>query len=129
MANLLFLLVLNSFFSSIHGLKTSKLRLGFLYPLSNNNLWYIHIPFASAFTIALDAVNESSSLLQSTELTFLWNDTKCEDTVALKAMTEQFGQGVDAFIGPGNSSYCATAGRLAAAWNIPMVSYVSIMKS
>lgn len=107
---------------------SNELRVGFLYPLSNNEHDNtVDLPFASAFTVALDAINESSSLLPSTELTFLWNDTKCDETIALKAMTEQFFRRIDAFIGPGNASYCSTAARVAAAWNIPMISYVSIL--
>ena len=118
--------VVISFLISVAGLKTSQLRLGFLYPLSNNEHDNtVLLPFASAFTVAFDAINNSSSLLPSTELTFVWNDTRCMETLALKAMTEHFIRGVDAFIGPGNASYCSTAARLAAAWNIPMLSYVS----
>ncbi|XP_074638228.1 atrial natriuretic peptide receptor 2-like isoform X3 [Acropora palmata] len=38
-------------------------------------------------------------------------------------MSEQWKRGVKAFIGPGNQSYCATSARIAASWNIPMISY------
>jgi hypothetical protein len=104
----------------------TEICLGFLYPLSGKTDTITDsLPFGSAFTVALDAINNSSDLLPFTKLTFLWNDTRTMETVALKAMTEHLLQGVDVFIGPGDENYCITAARMAAVWNVPMVSYVS----
>ncbi|XP_031573570.1 speract receptor-like [Actinia tenebrosa] len=103
-----------------------ELRLSFLYPLtSKTESITVSLPFGSAFTVALDAINNNSTAygFPFTKLTFLWNDTQSLETVALKAMTEHYNKGVDVFIGPGDENDCITAARMAAVWNIPIVSY------
>ena len=95
-----------------------------LYPFTScEYLITVDLPFAAAFLVAAETVN-NSSLLEFT-LSVDWNDTRCSELVGISAMTEQQARGVHAFIGPGNQSYCATAARVAAAWNLPMISYVS----
>ena len=95
-----------------------------LYPFTScEYLITVDLPFAAAFLVAAETVN-NSSLLEFT-LSVDWNDTRCSELVGISAMTEQLARGVHAFIGPGNQSYCATAARVAAAWNLPMISYVS----
>lgn len=111
----------------ISSLNPREIRLSFLYPLTSKTESITNsLPFGSAFTVALDAINNNSAdLFPFAKLTFLWNDTQSLETVALKAMTEHYYKGVDAFIGPGDQNECRTAARMAAAWNIPIVSYVS----
>lgn len=79
--------------------------------------------YASALVLAIEAVNNDSSLLPGHQITFVWNDTQCNEELSLKAMLYQLEKGVQAFIGPGCT--CEAQARLAAAANIPMVSYVS----
>ena len=82
------------------------------------------LQFASAILVATEAVNNSSSL--NFNVSVGWSDTRCRELVGISEMTDwQRTRGVHAFIGPGNQSFCATSARLAAAWNLPMVSYVS----
>lgn len=81
--------------------------------------------FASAMTIAIDKVNANPNLLPDYNLTFTWNDTECNDIIAVRAQFQQKNEGVKAFIGPGCS--CNTAARNAAAFDMSIISYVSIL--
>lgn len=79
--------------------------------------------YASALPLAVETVNNDSSLLPAHQITFVWNDTQCDEEISVKAMLYQLENGVQAFIGPGCT--CETQAKLAAAANVPMVSYVS----
>ena len=79
--------------------------------------------YASALLLAVETVNNDSSLLPAHQITFVWNDTQCDEEISVKAMLYQLEKGVQAFIGPGCT--CETQAKLAAAANVPMVSYVS----
>ena len=80
--------------------------------------------FASAMTIAVEQINADPSLLADYNLTFVWKDTKCNEQIAVREQLNQVDSGVQAFIGPGCN--CHTAARKAAAFNMTMVSFVSI---
>ena len=106
--------------------KNREVLVVLLYPFTSCEfLITVDLPFAAAFLVAAETIN-NSSLLEFT-LSVAWNDTRCSELVGISAMTEQRARGVHAFIGPGNQSYCATAARVAAAWNLPMISYVSLI--
>ena len=80
--------------------------------------------YAPAIIQAVEDVNNSSDLLPGHHLSFIWNDTSCNETQALRALTYLIHEKrVPAIIGPACS--CTTAARLASALDIPMVSYVS----
>ena len=105
-----------------------EIRLVLLYPFPNKNISFLNIleltPFVGAYELAREAV--SRSLLPDITFPLIWNDTKWSSAVALRAITDQWRLNADAFIGPGNyQGYCKTSARLAAAWNLPIVSYVS----
>ena len=107
------------------------ITLGFLVPFNLNGSYASGkaqlIPgkyFAAAISLAVEAVNNNSNLLPRQRINFIWNDTLCNEERSLRELTEHWHKNVDAFIGPGCS--CDAAARLAAAWNLPMVSYVSI---
>lgn len=95
-----------------------------LYPFTScEQIITADLQFASASLVAADTINNSSSL--NFNLSVVFNDTRCSELVGISAMTYQRNRGVHAFIGPGNQSFCATSARVAAAWNLPMISYVS----
>ena len=50
-------------------------------------------------------------------------DNKADTLESLRGMTEQYTAGAVAFIGPEDT--CEREARLAAAWNIPMIAFVS----
>lgn len=100
-----------------------NVRVVLLYPFSSCDQLITDVQFASAFHVAAEVINSSQdfSFTMSTE----WSDTRCSELVGIKAMTQRLNSGVHAFIGPGNDSFCATSARIAASWNLPLISYVS----
>ena len=106
-----------------HTTKTNAVPIVLLYPFTSCDQLITEFPFASAFLVAVETINSSREF--SFSLSNEWIDTRCSELVGIKAMSEQWKRGVKAFIGPGNQSYCATSARIAASWNIPMISYVS----
>ena len=98
-------------------------RVVLLYPLSSCDQLITEVPFNSAFDVAAKAINSSQDF--SFTMSIESHDTRCSELVGIKAMTQQWNSGVHAFIGPGNDSFCATSARIAAAWNLPLISYVS----
>ena len=103
---------------------TENVTVVLLYPYSScEQLITTDNPFASAFLVAIETINNSSTF--NFTLSYRLNDTRCSELVAIEAMTEHKNRGVQVFIGPGNETYCATSARVAAAWNLPIISYVS----
>lgn len=83
--------------------------------------------FAAAMTIAVERLNADPTLLADYNVTFVWKDTKCDELIAVHEQLNQINSGVQAFIGPGCN--CQTAARNAAAFNMSMISYVSILSN
>ncbi|KAK2571567.1 Resact receptor [Acropora cervicornis] len=108
-----------------HPTKTNAVSIVLLYPFTSCDQLITEFPFASAFLVAVETINSSREFNFS--LSVQWNDTRCSELVGIATMSEQWKRGVKAFIGPGNQSYCATSARIAASWNIPMISYVIII--
>lgn len=79
--------------------------------------------FAGAFFSALDDVNNNSTILKGFRLEYLFNDTKSSSLNAINAMTSHYGNDTVGFIGPDVSCECEST--VAAAWNLPMIGYVS----
>lgn len=97
-----------------------------LYPFSScEQLITTDNQFAAAFHVAIETINNSSTF--NFKLSYHLNDTRCSELVGIQAMTEHRNRGVQVFIGPGNETYCATSARVAAAWNLTIISYVSFM--
>lgn len=80
--------------------------------------------YASAMILAVQAIADDSSLLNGHRVTFIWNDTQCKDEFSVKAMLDQMSKGVEVFIGP--ACTCETTAKVASAFNIPVISYVSM---
>lgn len=83
------------------------------------------IYYASAMSIAVDEINRQENLLPGNNISFIWNNTDCEDEdKTIRALMYQIYEAkVSAIIGPG--CICNTSARNAAAFNVPMISYVS----
>jgi len=80
--------------------------------------------FAGAFFTALEFINNNSSILEGYRLDYLFNDTRANSLDAINAMTSQYGNDTIGFIGPDESCQCEST--VAAAWNLPMLGYVSV---
>ncbi|XP_014664127.1 PREDICTED: gamma-aminobutyric acid type B receptor subunit 1-like [Priapulus caudatus] len=82
---------------------------------------------ASAATIAIDDINANASLLPDNTLRFVWLDTQCDEKMGLHAIVNMWSRRhadhIRGFIGPGCDVVCETAGLLASAWNMPIVSW------
>ncbi|XP_055935780.1 guanylate cyclase 32E-like [Argiope bruennichi] len=75
-----------------------------------------------AIPLAVDMVNADSELLPSHNLKFIAYDSGEPNTaVTIKKMTQMKEEGVVAFIGPDHS--CVSEALVAAAWNMPMITY------
>lgn len=78
---------------------------------------------SGAMSLAVKTVNDRSDLLPGRTLEFQFEDTHGNEDSTLIAVTTLWKNGVVAFIGPDVT--CTTEARLADAWNLPMISYVS----
>ena len=78
---------------------------------------------SGAMTYAVNVINHNPNLLPGHTLKFIIADTYADTLHGTKMLTEQWKAGAVAFIGPEDS--CDVEARVAAAWNLPMLSYVS----
>lgn len=76
---------------------------------------------SGALTYAIDQINSNATLLAGHKLSLTWSD-KCNNRSAtIKALTEQWRDGAIAFFGPEDT--CDVEAHIAAAWDLPMISY------
>ena len=80
---------------------------------------------SGAMTYAVTLINMNDNLLAGHTLKFEKADTWADTLIGTKRLTELWRAGAVAFIGPEDS--CNVEARVAAAWNLPMLSYVSIV--
>ena len=105
--------------------EASNYTVGLLIPMENVYYTKKGIYYASAISIAVDEINKQDNLLPGDSISFIWNNTKCEENKTIRALIYQMYEAkVSAIIGPGCT--CNTSARNAAAFNVPMISYVSI---
>lgn len=95
--------------------------LGFLPALSGNKGQNKY--FVGALVYALKHINANEEVLAGHNLDYVLVDNKADTLTSIRGMTKQYFDETVAFIGPDNT--CATEARVAAAWNLPMVAYVS----
>ena len=80
---------------------------------------------SGAITYAVDQINANPDLLPNHTLEFLIAETMGQETESIKLASVLPSYNISAYIGPQES--CVHEGRIAAAFNLPMVSYVSIV--
>ncbi|XP_015762336.1 PREDICTED: guanylate cyclase 32E-like [Acropora digitifera] len=80
--------------------------------------------YAAAITIAVEEINKQQNLLPGSSLSFIWNETNCydEQKTIRPLMYQMYEARVSAIIGP--ACNCGTTARIAAAFNVPMISYM-----
>ena len=78
---------------------------------------------SGAITLAVDEVNADPEVLPNHTVEFLIAETLGLEAKSIKLTSELALEDISAFIGPQET--CVHEGRIAAAFNIPMVSYVS----
>ncbi len=105
----------------------TEIKLGFLSTTESDydSTERVGLVINGVMPLIVDHINNRSDILPNTNLTYTWTNTGGHELGNIKAMTDQWRDGVVAFFGPENT--CTTEARIAAAWNIPMISYVSII--
>ncbi|XP_076449001.1 guanylate cyclase 32E-like [Babylonia areolata] len=76
---------------------------------------------SGAMTLAVETINQDPTVLPNHTLTFLYADNKGRELRSIRVLTELWRRDAVAFIGP--EDFCATEARVAASWNLTMVSY------
>lgn len=80
---------------------------------------------SGAMSLAVNVINENPSILPNHTLRFIFSDNHADPLASVHVLTEQWRAQAIAFIGP--EGYCETEARVAASWNLPMVSYVRLI--
>lgn len=100
----------------------STIKIGYLTNINGkNNIQKQGLIVSGALSYAIDKINADSRLLDGVKLEFIYNDTLGEPLKSTKAMLEQWEHGVAVFFGPEN--YCEVEATIAAAINLPIISY------
>ncbi|XP_064782114.1 atrial natriuretic peptide receptor 1 isoform X3 [Oncorhynchus masou masou] len=121
MAFLLRALVLPVFLSSVPWVAGSTFTL--LLSLPNTSMPFSVGRIGAGALIAIDAVNQSPDLLAGHWLEHEYVDDECSDVNGPGKIVELLHRrNYSAFIGPACSDVCAITAKLAAFWNIPVVS-------
>ncbi|XP_012940370.1 receptor-type guanylate cyclase Gyc76C [Aplysia californica] len=101
-----------------------EIILGYLTSLDKKK-GALYIPWghliSGAITYAVQKVNDDPDLLPNTTLKFVIGDTRGEEIESLHQTAEFINKKVHAIIGPQET--CVHEARLAAAFNVPMISY------
>ena len=79
---------------------------------------------SGALTLALGEINSDTSILPNHTLEFLIAETYGIELESIKQTVDLINQNISVYIGPQET--CIHEAKVAAAFNIPMISYVSI---
>ena len=104
-------------------------KLGFLPALGGHSGHESRSKYhVGAFIDALQYVNKeilSNVMGENHTLNYTYIDNRGSTLESIRAMTEMYNDNVSAFIGPEDT--CVVEARIAAAWNLPMVNFVSTL--
>ena len=87
--------------------------------------YLVHVDYPQvlgAVSLAVERINNDSSILPNTSLSFRYENLSGERYEAIQVMTRLRDENISAFIGPDES--CRYEAMIASAWNLPMVAYV-----
>ncbi|XP_045214115.2 receptor-type guanylate cyclase Gyc76C-like [Mercenaria mercenaria] len=76
---------------------------------------------SGAISYALELINNDTKILPNHRLNLIWGDTMADTLVGTRLLTDQWRKGAKVFIGLEDS--CSVEAKVAAAWNLPMISY------
>ncbi|XP_077983157.1 atrial natriuretic peptide receptor 1-like [Glandiceps talaboti] len=81
----------------------------------------------AAIPVAISKVNNNVTLLPDVELNFTWEDTECDIGVALdKMITAVQKENASMIVGSACNDVTLTEAHLAAVWNFPMMSFMTL---
>ena len=112
-------------FGRVASLEEYKLGVLVPYTYDVNSEYETADYYASAVTLAVEKVNNDPTLLKGAKLSFVWNNTACNQTKMVEQQHWQIKQDVVGFIGP--SCHGRKAARIAQKHDLAVVSYVSTM--
>lgn len=78
---------------------------------------------SGAMRLAVEEINHSNQVLPQYQLDFIFNDTRGKQLKSVAAVMDQWDRGVVGYIGPEDT--CYVEATMAAAQNLPMISFVS----
>jgi len=101
----------------------TTITLGGLFPSSGG--WAVGPTVIPAFTLAIEEINASPTLLPSTTLLYHHNDSACSAITGLSALHYQntFPNSIDVVIGDGCSTACQLQAKTCEAWKMPQLSW------
>lgn len=110
-------------FKSFHGIHQEQ-----MYKNPDSDFIPFHIPFVIFLNenCNIFQINNDMNLLPGVTLGMRWNDTRGKTVVATRVITDMLCDDVVAFFGP--EGPCYVEAIVAQARNLPMISYVSILR-
>ena len=98
-----------------------KLTVGLFVPWTGS--WPVGTRLASAAPIAIDEINNNTTLLRDYELKFIWSDCGCSKVMSAGGTVEFVKKNISVIIGPYCSKGCVPSGLIAGYYNTPMITY------
>ena len=98
-----------------------KLTVGLFVPWTGS--WPVGTRLASAAPIAIDEINNNTTLLRDYELQFIWSDCGCSKVMSAGGTVEFVKKNISVIIGPYCSKGCVPSGLIAGYYNVPMITY------
>lgn len=105
-------------------LEQKEIRLGYI-ATGQVEVDRIAVQISGAMTLAVKDINENPDILPEYNVSFYFGNTTGEEKDSLLKMAQLHREGVLAFFGPDLT--CDIEARFAAAVNLPIISYVSII--
>jgi len=105
-------------------LTSDVIKVGFITTINSPNPSRAEgMKIAGAMTHAVNTVNDNPDILPNHTLEYVFADNRNDEFLSVKDLTEQWRNGAIAFFGP--EDFCETEAKVAASWNLPLISYVS----
>lgn len=120
-AALLFILASAFLLRRVTSLEEYKLGVLLPYNYDMNREYPPAEDYASAITVAVEKVNSDPTLLKGATLSYVWNNTACNQTKMVEQQHWQIKQGVVGFVGP--SCHGRKAAKIAEKHDLAVVSF------
>lgn len=121
----LILLVTTTLFFTLHAdastSQKTQLTVGYLPAVKGVLKDKQGLSISGAILLALEEINNDTSLLPNVHLNLRWNDTRGDTVISTRAITEMICDGVSTIFGPEGT--CHTEAIVTQSRNIPMMSY------
>jgi len=108
--------------SSIYANDKTELIVGYLPAVKGEVKDRQGLSISGAITMALEEINNDITILPNVTLVMRWNDTRGDQVIATRAITEMICDGVSSIFGP--EGVCHVEAIIAQSRNIPMFAYV-----